>query len=374
MNKILIVVNIPKFFVSHWLRNALKAKEAGYEIHIASSDGNEVTQIEASGLIHHKLPLERSGQNPFKEIQTFLSLLKIVKKIKPDLLHLITIKPVIYGCLVAYLTKTKAILCAITGLGYVFINSHKNTFLKSVVKNLYATALRHKNLTAVFENETDRDTFVGEDIIAKDKTIIIHGAGVDLSEFDFLPEPDGQIKVVFAARLLKDKGVFEFVAAAQQISATHEVQFIIVGDIDPDNPASLTQRDIANISGNKHISFLGFRSDIASIFADCHIVVLPSYREGLPKVLIEAAACGRAVVTTDVPGCKHVILANETGLLVTVKDSKKLAGAIIQLIDNTELRQRFGAAGRQLAEQKYCESIISATYINCYRNLLASHL
>lgn len=370
MKKILIVVNIPKFFVSHWLRNALIAKEAGYEVHIASSVGEEVEQITSSGLIHHKLPLDRSGRNPFKEIQTFLSLLQIVKDVKPDLLHLITIKPVIYGCLVAYLTQTKAILCAITGLGYVFINGSKKSLLKNLVKSLYKIALRHKNLTAVFENDTDRDTFVEENIVSLDKTVIVHGAGVDLSEFVFLPEPEGQVKVVFAARLLKDKGAFEFIEAAQQISATHNVQFLIVGDIDPDNPASLTTSDIESISDNNHISFLGFRTDIASIFADSHIVVLPSYREGLPKVLIEAAACGRAIVTTNVPGCKHVIKENETGLLVTAKDSKSLADAIIKLIENTELRQNFGAAGRQLAENKYCESIIATTYIGCYRKLL----
>lgn len=370
MKKILIVVNIPKFFVSHWLRNALIAKQAGYEIHVASSDGEEVELIKSSGLIHHKLPLERSGKNPLKELQTFLNLLKVVKDVKPDLLHLITIKPVIYGCMVAYLSKTQAILCAITGLGYVFINGNKNSLLKKLVKGLYKIALRHKNLKAIFENETDRDTFVEQDIVSADKTVIVHGAGVDLSEFVFVPEPEGQVKVVFAARLLKDKGAFEFIEAAKQISTTHDVQFLIVGDIDPDNPASLNTSDIESISNNKNIRFLGFRTDIASIFANSHIVVLPSYREGLPKVLIEAAACGRAVVTTNVPGCKHVIKENETGLLVTAKDSKSLADAIIQLIENTELRRNFGTAGRQLAEIKYCESIIAATYVGCYKILL----
>lgn len=373
MEKILIVVNIPKFFVSHWLRNAVLAKQAGYEVHVASAPGAEVEQIKAHGLIHHELPLKRSGINPLKEINTFLNLIKVVKKVKPDVLHLITIKPVIYGCLVAYLTGTKNILCVITGLGYVFINGLNQRLLRLTVKSLYKIAFRHKNLKAVFENEADRDSFIKEGILYKDKTHIIHGAGVNLHDFVFLPEPEGKIKVVFAARLLRDKGAFEFVAAAKQISMTHDVKFLIVGDLDPDNPASLTQSDIESFSECKNIEFLGFRNDIASIFADSHIVVLPSYREGLPKVLIEAAACGRAVVTTDVPGCRHVIIENKTGLLVKVNDVASLVEAIVRLVENNDLRQTFGIEGRKLAENKYCDNIISKEYIKCYQNLLERH-
>lgn len=373
MEKILIVVNIPKFFVSHWLRNAILAKQAGYEVHVASADGEEVSQIEAHGIIHHEISLERSGTNPLKELKSFFSIFRIVREIRPDILHLITIKPVIYGCLVAKMTKTKSILCAITGLGYVFINSTDASLLKLIVKNLYKVAFKHKNIKAVFENEADRDIFVSEGILSKKKTFVINGAGVNLADFTFAPEPEGQIKVVFAARLLRDKGAFEFIAAAKQISKTHDAMFLIAGDLDPDNPASLTQADIDSISGSHHIELLGFRTDIAALFANSHIVVLPSYREGLPKVLIEAAACGRAVVTTDVPGCRHVIIENKTGLLVKVNDVEGLAKAIVKLIENNEMRKSFGVEGRRLAESKYCGKIISKEYINCYQDLLNRH-
>lgn len=372
MKKILIVVNIPKFFVSHWMDTALAAKEAGYEVHIATSSGPDVTVIKNAGFIHHTIALKRSSKNIMKELRCIFQLTQLFRNVKPDLVHLITIKPVIYGGIAAKIAGIKAVLSAVTGLGYVFINtSPKKVTLAQVVKRLYKFAFSHENIRVVFENETDQDTFISAGLVNHEQTMVIHGAGVRLQEYQHLNEPEGDLTITFAARLLKDKGIIEFLEASKLIKAIRQVKFLVVGDVDPDNPASLTDSELNDFKKGYDVEFYGYRTDIAKIFSESHIVVLPSYREGLPKVLIEAASCGRAVITTDVPGCRHVIVPGETGLLVPVRDHNALATAILKLVDNSELRKRMGLNGRKLAEEKFADTHIANSYICSYQSLIA---
>jgi glycosyltransferase involved in cell wall biosynthesis len=372
MKKVLIVVNIPKFFLSHWLGIAATAQAAGYQVHIATMAGPEVAKIRAAGLIHHEIPMSRSGTNVWRELKSLWAVIRLFRQVKPDLVHLITIKPVIYGGIAARLTGVKAVLSAVTGLGYVFINQQGNTLgLKKVISALYTYVFGHRNIRVLFENESDRDSFCQSGIVKAQRTVVVHGAGVDLEHFHVVPEPAGKVRVIFAARLLRDKGVQEFLLAAQQLKDVPNVEFVLAGDIDPDNPASLNSEELTVIKQQGSVQVFGFCEDMAALFRQCHVIVLPSYREGLPKVLIEAAACGRPVVTSDVAGCRHVIIPDVTGLLVPVKDAQALAGAIGQLIDNPQMRFQFGRAGRELAEQRFGEAQIGQTYMSLYQQLIA---
>ncbi|OBP15334.1 hypothetical protein A5320_08195 [Rheinheimera sp. SA_1] len=371
MKKVLIVVNIPKFFISHWLNIALTAQTAGYQVHVATMDGPEIDQIKAVGLIHHLIPLNRSGRNLYQELTSLWALCRLFRILKPELVHLITIKPVIYGGIAARVTGVRAVLSAVTGLGYVFINQQgKTSGLKRLVSGMYRYVFGHPNIRVLFENEADCHNFCQSGIVQPDKTVVVHGAGVDLEKFDVLPEPHGRIRVVFAARLLKDKGVVEFLSAAAKLAHLDHVDFILAGDTDHDNPASLSENELMDIKSTGKVQVLGYCHDIANLFKSSHIIVLPSYREGLPKVLIEAAACGRAVITSDVPGCRHVIVAGQTGLLVPVKNADALAEAIVTLVADDTMRRQFGLAGRQLAESRYGQNQIGHIYMELYSQLL----
>jgi glycosyltransferase involved in cell wall biosynthesis len=369
--KMIFVVNIAKFFLSHWLPEANEAKARGYDVHVATMAGAEISQITAEGLTHHVIPLSRSGKNIFSELRSFFYLLKLFQQLKPSLVHLMTIKPVIYGGLAARLTKVPGVLAVVTGLGYVFIHHGiRAVLVRSLVSFLYKRVFAHPNLIAVFENDSDKQTFLTAGIVVQHKARIINGAGVDLTKYDCKPEPVAPFTVTFAARLLKDKGFLEFVAAARLVKARHpQLRFWVAGDTDEGNPASVSPLLIQQLEKEGLLEFLGFREDIPHIFAQSNLVVLPSYREGLPKVLIEAAACGRAIITTDVPGCRHAIIPEQTGLLVPVKQVQPLADAIVYLYQNAPERLRMAKKGRQLAVDKFDIANTVADYFELYAEL-----
>jgi glycosyltransferase involved in cell wall biosynthesis len=285
--------------------------------------------------------------------------------------HLVTIKPVLYGGVAARLARVPSVVAAISGLGTIFLAKGGVAALRRMaVQAVYRFALGHRNIRIVFQNTSDRQTF--QDFgIAKDRTVIITGSGVDLSLFPPVPEPPPPVVVTMASRLLRDKGVLEFVAAADMVKARlPDVQFLLAGDIDTGNPTSLSQKDCDTIAQKGSASLLGHRTDIAELFSASHIVVLPSYREGLPKVLMEAAAAGRAVVTTDVPGCRDAIEPGRTGLLVPVQQADALAEAIQALAADHGLRQAFGRAGRALAERKFDVRQVAAQHLEIYDELI----
>lgn len=366
---ILFVVNAPEFFLSHRLPVAVAAKEAGYEVHVASADGDSVENIREKGFFHHSINFARSGQNPLVELVTILSLLRLFQKIKPDLVHLITIKPVLYGGIAARLVGVSGVVSAVSGLGTVFLaDSGLGKLRRWFIAKLYSTAFKQKRLKIIFQNSNDRDTLVARGALQVGKTRLIRGSGVSLAEYPCVAEPDaGKPVVVMAARLLRDKGVVEFVQAARLLrNRGVAAQMRLIGSIDPGNLTSVTEHELADWQKEGAVEIMGFRSDIAEQYARAHIVCLPSYREGLPKSLVEAAACGRAVVTTNVPGCRDAITPNKTGLLVPVRDPVALADAIQKLIENTELRREMGEAGRVLAEKEFSIEKIVAEHLKIY--------
>lgn len=366
------MVNTPEFFLSHRLPLAVAAQKAGYAVHVATADGPDLQGIHLQGFTHHIVPFARSGQNPFSELAVLLCLVKLFWRVKPALVHLITIKPVLYGGIAARLAGINSVVSAVSGLGTVFIAfsvaSHARRWL---VTRMYRAAFKQKRLAVIFQNRDDLEVLLGSRSLRIEQARIIRGSGVALDDYPCLVEPDGKPVVVMASRLLKDKGVLEFIEAANILCDRGlSVEMRLIGTPDPGNPTSVTQQELDQWAAEGQIELLGYRKDIAMQYAAANIVCLPSYREGLPKSLVEAAACGRSIVTTDVPGCRDAITPDVTGLLVPVKDPEALANAIQVLIENPEFRQKMGQAGRSLAEDAFAIEKIVEQHMCIYRELL----
>ena len=355
--KLIIVVNELWFFLSHRLPIAQAARDVGYEVHIASQSGTniEMELLSQEQLQFHAIDFHRSSTKISQEIRTLKELNKLYREIQPDIVHHVTIKPVLYGTLIARWVGGIQILNAISGLGYLFIaQGWKASIRKKLLLWGYHALLHHKKVYILFQNPDDKDLFAQHKIIHPKHEFIIKGSGVDLQKFNFTPIPKGEIKVILVARMLWDKGIGEFVNAAGILQKQGVVaEFILVGSVDPGNPKSIPDKQIEQWHSDGIVNWLGEQSNIAQLLIESHIAVLPSYREGLPKSLIEAAAAGRAIVTTDVPGCREVVQEGENGFLVPVRDEKELATAIKKLIDNPDLLIAMGKKSRLIAEQEF---------------------
>ncbi len=370
--RLLMAVNNPAFFLSHRLPVALGAKAAGYDVHIATMDGPSVPEILRHGLSHHVIPMSRSGKNPLQELRSIHALWSLFRRLRPDIVHGVTIKPVLYGGIAARLAGVPAYVAAISGLGFVFTRSTRGPdVLRIATSVLYRLALGHRNSRVIFQNTNDRDVLCKLGVVRPAQVVMVRGSGVDLDTYRYEPEPDGAPTAIMAARLLEDKGVREYVEAAR-LAADDEsgLRWLLVGSPDPGNPASITQAQYDSWCREGVVQCLGERSDVAQLYADAHIVVLPSYREGLPKSLVEAAAAGRAVVTTDVPGCRDAIEPGVSGLLVPPRNAVALADAVLRLAQDAPLRRGMGAAGRRLAEQAFDVRKIVDHHLNLYAALL----
>lgn len=303
--KLLYVVNVDWFFQSHRQPIALRAIEDGHEVHLACGFTGRKKELQDLGIICHELPLSRSGTSLLGELKVLLKLNGVIKKVVPDVTHSITIKGAIYGGLLSRLNNVARRVFSISGLGYVFIDkSIKARVLKQGVTLLYKIALNGSDdkIRVIFQNNSDRSFFVDRKIIKNKQSVLIRGSGVDLNIFSYTPEPTHQKVVMLVARLLKDKGVIEFCESAKRLNHLKDVKFVLVGDIDEHNPNSLTSSELEHLVDSKVIEHWGYSSNVNKLVSKSNIMVLPSYREGLPKSLLEAAACGRAVITTDVPG------------------------------------------------------------------------
>lgn len=370
---ILFVVNIPEFFISHRLQLAIAARDAGFDVHVATGKGKKINEIIEHGFRHHLIPLTRSSYNPITEIRSILAIYILMCKLRPNLVHLVTIKPLLYGCIAARLSNVPSVVGAISGMGTIFSTSNaKILWIKYFMRFFYKLALAHPNIKIIFQNSDDLSLVVGFGAISDKNAVLIKGSGVSLDDYSVSPLPDGQPIVSFIARLLKDKGVKEFIDAAKLLQKRSiSAKFWLIGDQDPENLTSVTNDEILNWNKSRSVCLLGHRNNIAELISNSHIIVLPSYREGMPKVLMEAAACGRAVITTDVPGCRDAIQEGETGLLVPAKDSSALADAIQFLISNPAICKQMGISGRKLAEKEFDIKNIVQAHLVIYSELIS---
>ena len=371
--KLIIVVNELRFFLSHRLPIALAARDAGYEVHIASRSGtiDEVEQLNQELLQFHPISFHRSSMGLWQELETLRELRRLYKEIQPDIVHHVTIKPVLYGTLVARWVGGIQILNAISGLGYFFIaQGWKSSIRKTLLLWVYRAILHSKKVWILFQNPDDQALFSQYKIIYPEHAFKIKGSGVDLQQFAYSSIPKGRIKIVLVARMLWDKGVGDFVESATALTQQGlDADFLLVGSVDPGNPESISVEQLEEWNRSGVVKWLGERADIAQLLAESHIVVLPSYREGLPKSLIEAAAVGRPIVTTDVPGCREVVKDGENGFLVPAKDAKKLAVAIQKLINNPKLLTSMGKKSRLMAEQEFSIQQIVEQTLKLYETL-----
>ncbi len=369
--RLLFFITNPAFLVSHRLPVALAARDAGYEVHVASMGGPAVAQLEALGLTHHVLPLSRTSMRPWTEARSLWAIWRLFRRVRPDLVHAVTLKSVLYGGIASRLAGVPAYVAAISGLGYVFIQgSGARAALKRLALVLYRLALGHANSRVIFQNASDRDVLVQAAAVRPEQVVMVRGSGVDLDRFAPAPWPDGPVTVAMASRLLHDKGVREFVEAARLSASRGEgLRWRLAGSLDPENPASVTASELEAWRAGGMIEYVGECADVAGFYAQAHIVTLPSYREGLPKSLIEAAACGRPVVTTDVPGCRDAIEPGVSGVLVPPRDARALAAAVAALAEDEALRTRMGDAGRALAERDFGLDRIVRAHLDVYRDL-----
>ncbi len=370
--RLLFVVNDFNFFISHRLAIAERCREKGFDVYIAAP-GEPPRELTERGLNAVSIPLSRRGANPFAEARSLWALYRLFRRLQPDLVHLVTIKPVLYGGLIARLARVPAVVSAISGLGSVFVSEGRRVgIMRRAVQAMYRLALGHANQAVILQNSDDQAALIRSGGLRHEKAVMIRGSGVDLAQMPLREEEPGVPIVAFAARLLQQKGVEVFVAAAHML---HErgvlARFWLIGDPDPGNPYSITPEQVEKWATGNVIEVLGHRSGVPLLYAQAHVVTLPSYYgEGLPKTLIEAAACGRPVVTTDHPGCRDAIEPGVTGLLVPIRDSAALADAIEKLVCDSELRKKMGNAGRKFAEKEFAIEKVVAMHMDVYRNLL----
>ncbi len=353
--RILFVVNQLKFFNSHRLPVAKAAQEAGYDVFVAGPEDIAKQQLIQLGMTFVPIDLKRRSTNPFGELTSLFEIVRLFRSVRPTIVHLITIKPILYGCLAGYLFPHMSIIAAVSGLGPAFIGTGGSRLLSPVIKTLYRIAFRRHRIAVIFQNMDDKKILCDITGLPESKSTLIRGSGVDLKLYTEEKLPERPIRVLMASRLLHDKGVGEFVEAARQLVCEGvDAEFIVAGEPDEGSPGTVTPADILRWKKQEAVEFIGYRSDMSTLISSCSLVVLPSYYgEGLPKILIEAAACGRAVITTDHPGCRDAITPGVTGLLVPPKDSMALADAVRKLCNDKKMLVTLGRNGRKLAEEAY---------------------
>lgn len=354
MNKVMIVAGFNKSLIlfrkeliEQWLKSGCAV--------IAAAPGREIEEaLTELGAGYHTLPLERTGLNPMKDLILLLRLIQLLKKERPDYLYLYTIKPVIYGSLAARVLPSCRVFSMITGLGYAFTRSEdEGKLLRKLLVILYRLALR-RNRKVFFQNPDDESFFVDNGIVDLKKVVRVNGSGVNTDYFRMTPHKQGVVSFLMIARLLVEKGIVEYMEAARKVKAKHpETRFMLVGWSFDKNPSAIGQGQVEEWQKEGIVEICGETGDVRPYIARAGIYVLPSYREGTPRTVLEAMAMGRAVITTDVPGCRETVIEGRNGFLVPVRDSEALAEAMEKFIENPALIEQMGAESQKIAKEKY---------------------
>ena len=361
------------FFASHFLKRALAAKTAGWRVILVARSGEATSLIRAAGIEVIPVNFNRRRTNPIPEIFFTLELARLFRQVKPDLVHHIALKPILIGGFAARIAGVPAIVNAPVGLGFVF-SSEKllAKFLRPVVGLLLRLTLSPRNARVIFENPNDLEELAERGMIRREAAIIIRGAGVDINEFAPAPEPLQPVRVILIARMIRERGIGDFVEAARILRGRKiSAQFLLVGAPDPGNPDTVSEAELRGWEAEGLVRWLGPRKDIAALLRGAHIACQPSsYREGLPKSALEAMAAGKPLVATDIPGCREAVVHQETGFLVPPREPIALADALQKLIESPELRIRMGMAGRRRAERYFADEIICRQTLLVYETLV----
>ncbi|MBF0236063.1 MAG: glycosyltransferase family 4 protein [SAR324 cluster bacterium] len=375
--KVLIYINnVDWYFCLHWLERAKAARNSGYEVwvFVPITDPKVSEKIRSNNLHIIDIKLNRTGVNPFKELHTFIDLYRKIKGVSPDFIHNITVKPNIYGSLIGKILHVP-VVSSVTGLGFVFLNqSFRGAILRFIVKGLYRVVCTPNKCRLLFENKDDQYLMVSEGLITLNKTNYVPGAGINTDKFAYHDELTTlPVRILYAGRILWDKGIQELVDASDILKKRQlAFEIIVAGIIDIDNPSSISESNLNEWQRKNLIKWIGPQTNMPELIASTHIVVLPSYREGLPSILAEAASCGRPIVATDVPGCREIVRHEENGLLVPPKNSEALANALERLIKDPEMRRKMGERGRQIVINNFSDKIVIEKTLEIYRELLES--
>ncbi len=377
---ILFLVTDDWFFLMHRKALALAAQTAGFRVLVATAPGSKVREIEALGFTHYPLKMRRSSRNPLREMVGLLDLIKLYRHLRPDIVHQVSIKPILYGTLAARIAGVPAVVNAVTGLGFVFIaGGCRKRILRRLVESAYRFIGKRMQIRFLFENPDDRRYFLDMKIIAAEQAALILGSGVDIEQFQ-PPESEPETSaasipppvVLLAARLLWHKGIEEFVAAARILRKKGvQAEFWLAGMPDMSNPAAVPVSRLLYWHRQGDVRWLGFQDDMSALYQKVAVVCLPTrYREGIPVTLLEAAACGKPLVATDMPGCREIVKAGENGFLVTPGDVYSLVAGLEKLLLDPLLRVEFGRNGRRIVEKGFSDKKVISDTFTVYRELL----
>ena len=374
--KVVLFANTDWYLYNFRLSLALALRDSGYDVLLISPPGPYGDKLSEQGLRWESIPMKRRSLDPFRELALLWHLWRLFRSERPSLVHGFTIKCAVYGALAARLALIPARVSAVAGMGYVFTSDEmKARLLRPLVRILMRVALDGANARLILQNKDDVALFEAAALVNSSRIRLICGSGVDCTRFTMRPpsdEPRHPLRVLLASRLLWDKGLAEFVAASRRLQKQGRViSFMLAGDPDPGNPAAVPEPTVRQWQSDGLLEWLGHVDDMPRLLAEVDIMVLPSYREGLPKSLIEAAACGLPLIAADVPGCREVITDGVDGLLVPVRDSAALAAAICRLDDDRELAQNLGLAAREKALANFDEQIVIQQTIAVYDELLS---
>lgn len=369
--RLLYLVTEDWYFMSHRLPMARAARDAGFEVHVATRVGSHAAAIEAEGFRLHPLTWRRGSTNPLAVLMSILAVRTLYRGIRPDIAHHVALQPSIVGAFAASGLPI-SVINAVAGMGFAFTADNLRARLtRFVMKVLMRSLFNRRRSTALVQNPDDQSALVALGI-SPERIVRIAGSGVDTDRLTPLPEPPPPVTVGYAGRLLEDKGLRTLLKAQALLAERgRSVRLLLAGEPDPANPASIAPAVLNQWQRQPGVEFLGHVSDIRSLWKQAHIAVLPSRREGLPLSLMEAAACGRPLIATDVPGCREIAQADVNAILVPVDDVEAIAAAITRLADDSRLRARYGVAGRDLVERQFSADRIGQQIVELYSTLIA---
>lgn len=370
--KALLFANTDWYLYNFRLAYAKFLQKNGWEVVFISPNGEHAEKFAEEGFRYIPFEFSRKGLNPIHENETIQHIKAVYEEEKPDLVHHFTIKCVIYGSLAAKDLGISAIVNSITGLGYMFLSNRPHVrVLRELVKHLYKRAL--SDTQVIFENPDDRALFIEMGLVQKENSHIILGTGIDTDQFVPEPPPNSMPLTILPARMIWDKGVKEFVEAARMIRESEvKARFALIGNNDAGNPTCIPFDQLTQWQKEGDVEWWGWQDNVPTVISMSHIVCLPSYREGLPKILIEAASCGRPIITTDVPGCREVVQDGVNGYLVPAKNAEALKDALLKLINDPDKRAEMGKASREIAVQKFSNEIVNDGIYAIYREVLSA--
>ena len=371
-NKIILFANTDWYLYNFRLSLARQLVKENWDVVLASPPGQYAERLEREGIRWQPIPFHRRGMRYLQELLTLLRLIGFYSKEKPDLVHHFTIKPVFYGSLAARLNRVPAVVNSITGLGYFFLSDEDHVArLRRMLLPFYRFALAYRRSRIIFENSVDLGVFLRRNLAHKEQVRLVESVGVDLERFRPSPETKGDPIVIMPARMLWDKGVREFVEAARLIKQKEvRVRFALVGAPDPGNPTTISKDQLYQWVQEGIVEWWGHRLDMPEVYQGAHIVALPSYSEGLATVLLEAAASGRPIVASDIPGCREVVKDQVTGYLVEVGDHEGLARSIEILLMDRDLRLQMGKQGRAWVKERFSQQAVNQATIEIYNELM----